>query len=481
MTSQAQPPITAQQTISWCHPIGTRDGTLTKDAKMVNVFSELTENGRALVKRPGTAAVLAQTGPAAQGGFNCDGYAYYITGDRIYSIDGTFSAAIPSVTVPNDVYYTLSDVPSDTVHGTSWLKSSWGLWQFVANVGSVGGTVTKVTDANYPEKTVPGIVNLDGIYYVMDITGNVRGSALDDGTTWPALNFIQADASFGVGLQISRHLNFIVAYYAKGIQLYYDANAANGQVTQGTQLGPVTNASWTTGIAAGSSAVELSDIQYFTGRDKTKGVVAAQLNGLELEIISTPYIEKILSRSNTLNMRSFGLRIGGHGFYGLTLLDLGITLVYDTTMKEWQQWTSIVNNVEQFFVGVNYINGEGLDLFQNYLDGSVFKMDPTLYTDVTGPLKATSVTPIYDYGTINWKRVASAFFLGDIINTSITVSVSDDDYTTWQNPKVISLNTVKKMIQRGGRFRRRAYTMVHEDNTPLRLLDPRFDLTVLNS
>lgn len=476
MVSQVQQPLQSPQSVSWVHPFGTRDGTLTKDAKMVNCFAEPTENGMTLVKRPGTAAVLHTTGPAAQGGFNCDGFAYYITNDTIYSIDGVFSLAIPGVTRAADVYYVISDTPI----GVSYLKSATGLWKFTGTAGVVGGTVTKVTDVNYPAGTVPGITYLDGIYYVMDTTGNVRGSALDDGTTWPALNFIQADASFGVGLQIIRHLNFIIAYYAKGIQFYYDANAANGQVTQGTQLGPVSNASWTLGIAAGGTAVELADVQYFIGRDKTKGVVAAEFDGLEMRIISDPFVEKILSRSNTLNTRSFGIRIGGHGFYGVTLLDVGLTLVYDCTVKQWQQWTSIVAGIEQFFVGVNYLNGEGFDLFQNYNDGTVFKMDTSLYVDATGTINVTAVTPIYDFGTMNYKRVASMYCFGDIIQSNVTLSVSDDDYGTWVNPRTISLATVKKMLQRNGRFRRRAFMITHQDNTPLRLLEAKLDLSVLN-
>ena len=51
--------------IGFVYPIGTRDGTLTKDAKMVNCFVERTRNGHAAVKRPGTAFV--QQNPAGRG------------------------------------------------------------------------------------------------------------------------------------------------------------------------------------------------------------------------------------------------------------------------------------------------------------------------------------------------------------------------------------------------------------------------------
>lgn len=476
MTSQVQQPLQAPQIVSWCHPIGTRDGSLTKDAKMVNCSIEQTENGMALVKRPGSAMQLGITGKA-QGGFVCNNYAYYIINDTIRSIDGTFVLAIPNVTGPNEQYFFLNDTPA----GHTWLKSGTGLWQFSAASGVVGGTIAKVTDVNYPPATAGGIAYLNGIYYVMDTNGNVRGSALTDGTTWPPLNFIEADVSLGSGEGVWRHLNYLIAFYTKGIQFYYDANAANGQVTQGTQLGPVTNASWTSGLANNNTVVKFLDMTFFLTRSQERGVLVAQFNGLEMSVISTPYIEKVLSRSTLLGVNCFGIRIAGHSFYGLTLTDQNITLVYDLAANQWQTWSSVVNGIEQYFVGCNYLFGQNLDLMQSYVDGTVFKMDESLYTDAYGPINVTAVTPIYDYGTMNYKRVATLSYFGDVINTSMTVSHSDDDYNTWQNPRVVNLNTEKKQLQRGGRFRRRAFKMTHSDNTPLRLVDARFDLTVLNA
>jgi hypothetical protein len=476
MTSQVQQPLQAPQIVSWCHPIGTRDGTLSKDAKVINAFMEQTENGMALVKRPGTVPILTVFG-AAQGCFNCSGYAYYIIGDTIHHISGGFSLTIPSVTTNGQQYYCVSDVPT----GISFIKSASGLWKFTGDPAVVGGTLTKVTDANYPATTVPGIVYLDGILYVMNPIGTVQGSAIDDGMTWPALNFIQADFVLGAGAGIARHLNFLVAYYTKGTQFYYDANAANGQVTQGTQLGPVGNANWTTGLANGDSIVEITDVQYFLATGHTRGVIAATFNGLELSVISTPYVEKILARSTMASVHAFGIRTAGHSFYVVTLVDLNVTLCYDIAANQWYLWSSLVGGTEQYFVGGNYLNGQGRDLIQDMTTGAVLQMDPLTYQDVSGLIPVTAITPLYDYGTINWKRVAAIFFLGDIINTNITVSISDDDYQTWKNWKTIALSTVRKMLQRGGRFRRRAFQMKHMDNTPLRLVDARADLTIMDS
>lgn len=478
MPSQSQQPLQAPQTFSFCHPIGTRDGTLNQDAKMINCFMEQTSNGMALVKRPGSSSVFSRTG-IAQGTFDCNGRSYSILNDAVYDIISGTGVAIPSIAIPGQRYDVLMDVP----FGTTLLKSSSGLWIFAGHSDGSGGTFTKVTDANYPTTTVPGIAYLDGVYYVMNPTGNVLGSGLEDPTTWPALNFIRADLSLGQGAGLYRHLNYIVAYYQQGIQFYYDANAANGNTATGTQLGPVSNAAWTSGLAAGYSVVEEVDLTFFVAQDKKRGRVVMMTNGLEMTIVSTPFIGKILDRSALgLNVYSWSLRQVGHTFYGLTLKDLNITLVYDVASNQWQLWSSLINGAEQYFIGSSYLNGQNLDLMQSIVDGSIFKMDPTQYQDQNSvPIKVTSLTSIYDFGTINYKRIAALFCLGDNINTSITLDFSDDDYNTWTGAKVISVLPTRKQIQRAGRFRRRAYRMAHQDNTPLRLVDGKFDVDVLTS
>lgn len=476
MPSQAQQPLQPQPTVSWVHPIATRDGTLTKDSRMVNCFLETTENGPTLVKRPGSSVLLAQSG-TTQGGFNCGGFTYYISNDQIVGVPGGAAIPLPGITVPGQLTYCISDVPI----GTSWIKTATRLWKFVGTGGVTGGVVTLITDVNYPPVTVPGFCYLDGIYYVMNPQGEVIGSALEDGTTWPPLNFIEADLSLGPGTGLYRHLNYLIAYYQQGIQFYFDGDSAQGDVSAGTQLAPVSNASWTSGLASGDSVVEMTDLSFFLARDSKQGLVCVMINGLQMQVISTPFIDKISNLSTLTGLRSFGMRLAGHSFYGLTFPDLNCTLCYDVQVNQWYQWSSLIGGVEQYFVGACYLQGQGKNLMQSLVDGSVFAMDPTVFVDASGPLRVTAVTALYDYGTINYKRIASMFFLGDNINSSITVDQTDDDYQTFKTPKVVSLLPTRKQIQRGGRFRRRAFRMVHEDNTPLRLCDVKLDITVLTS
>lgn len=461
------------QSISWAHPIGTRDGTLTKDARMINAYVEQTENGNALVKRPGTAYVN-QSGfvpGIPQGLFNVVS-SFSIVGDIIYSLtDGAQSPIpIPSVPIPGRPYDHLDNVPLN--QSTSWLKNFDGLWKFTSSV-------TKVTDPNYPVTTVRGLAFLDGVFYVMDLNGKVYGSAINDGTVWPALDFVQAEYIYGAGAAIHRHLNYIVAFYQFGIQIYYDANSApNGQ---GIALGAVPNAAWTTGSIINVEPVEIYDVTYFVSQSLQYGRGVHTLQGLNLVKVSTPFVDKILNLENLAGQApfAFGIRIAGKSFYVLTLPNTNVTLAYDIDGQVWNQWSSIVGSVERSFVGRYYLSGIFLsntntlvgDFLQDVTTGKTMFVSNQTYVDATGPLQVTSYTPPMDFGSINWKRFAYMYQLADTVNTTVSVSFSDNDYQTFSTPRIVDMSTVRKQMRNCGSSRRRSWKLVHSDNTPLRIFE----------
>ena len=451
--AQAEQATQGNVPVAAVHPIGTRDGTLAKDAKLVNLFSEPWEEGNSATKRPGT--VLVQQNPAAlaQGQFQVNGVSYAISGDIIYRTGTGASFAIPTVTVSNQQYQCLSDSPL----GTSLLKSASGLWKFD------GTTVTKVTDVNYPATTVFGIAYLDGGYYVMDNSGNVRGSAFQNPLSWPALNFI-GDTSLGAAVAVNRHLNYIVAIYASGMQFYYDAGNATG-----SPLSVVSNASWKTGSAVGDSLVEFADDTFLLSKGLQKGASVMMVTGLSLTIISNPYIERIIARDNLSEVHAFGIRTAGHGFYVLTLVNTGVTLAFDTGMKDWAVWTGVVGGVEQYFPAFNYLNSGTQDLLQNRSTGAVIAMDPTVYTDVTGGIPCLIRTQPHSWGTMARKFLPAIYLLADTIASTVSIRYSDDDYTSYSTYRTVSLATVRKMLQRCGSSRRRSWDILHNDNTPFRL------------
>lgn len=476
-------------TISWAHPIGTRDGTLTKDAKMVNCFVEKTENGTAIVKRPGTSYASSGNTGTPQGQFAYFGTQYFIINNQAYqsgSSGGGGGLAIPAPSGGTLAYWSVSaeeaGAPSTVIQ-----DEAGQLWTFN------GAVFTKVTDANYISTPVaPGIVYLDGVYYAMRVDGQVIGSAINDPTVWPALDFAQADVTYLAGITLLRHLNYVIAFYDQGTQVFWDANAAPN--TQGIALLPVLSASFTTGCFNARTVVELRDMSIWVAHSSVFGRTVQMLQGLQMTPISDTFVEKILNQvaltQNSSQMWAFGVEICGHMFYVLTLAELNLTLVYDIVGQSWSTWSTVVNGVEQFFAGRFYFRSEGFggvfgDTLQDTTTGRQIVLSAATFTDAAFALPTVNIpvaciTPNYDWGTLNWKRFTAMFQQADTITTTIGIAYTDDDYQTFSTPRVMSLQFPLKQLRNCGSSRRRAWKMTHSDATPLRLYDVKAPITLAN-
>ena len=468
------------QPVTWTHPIGTRDGTLTADAKMVNCFAEKTENGFALVKRPGTSYYSGILG-TAQGQFSYFGATFFIVNNSAYESATPAGAGIPipGALTPYQPFVSLSTEEAGAP-ATVIQDQSGNLWTFN------GATFTKVTDANYTGTAVSqGIAYLDGVYYAMRVDGQVIGSAINDPTTWPALDFVQADVTYDAGMTVLRHLNYILGFYDRGVQVFWDANAApNGS---GIALQPVLNASFTVGCFNGATVVEMNDMSFWMAHSALNGRTVQMFQGLQMVKISTPFVEKILNQT-ALNQQStiwaFAIQTCGHQFYVLTLPVLNVTLVYDVDVQLWGTWSSVVGGVEQYFTGRFYqqevpSSGFSGDSLQDISTGKQMLVLPTVYVDATGPLNVTSIGPPYDWNTSNYKRFNYISQLGDSNNTSINISFTDNDYQSFSTPRAMQLTGPRNQLRGGGSSRRRAWKLFHQDNTPLRLTELRLDMDIM--
>ena len=74
-----------------------------------------------------------------------------------------------------------------------------------------GLTVTEITSGNYPATTVRGCANMDGRFFVMTPKCEIYQSALDDGFTWAANEFIGSQLTPERGVFFSRIQNYLVA------------------------------------------------------------------------------------------------------------------------------------------------------------------------------------------------------------------------------------------------------------------------------
>ena len=140
------------------------------------------------------ATAFAYTKPDGFSSFQVDSPAFPATGSPVVTD--------PAVTVNSSFTFTVAGTP----------------------VTPATGTIT----ASVTGGTVPGIVYLDGYFFVMDVNGVVYNSAEDDCTSWSALNYTKARQLQGSGAAIGRSGPYLVALKQFSTEFFYDAGNATG-------------------------------------------------------------------------------------------------------------------------------------------------------------------------------------------------------------------------------------------------------------
>ena len=454
-----------------CH-VETRDGTLSKDALLVNCYIENTDNGPCVIKRPGT--VVGATVPTGfpQGLGRHNGHVWAVVDNVLYQVDVTGTppviTPIPSVTGPTGQQY---QVISDVAVGKSGFKSQYGAW--IVD----GTTITKITDPDYPALTCQGVAWLDGAAYVVELNATsgrnvLRGSDLEAPASWNPLNFIEISTTGGRAVYICNHLNYVAVFLESGLRLFYDAGNAVG-----SPLAPVQNASWLTGCGSANSVVKIVDDLFFVSRSSVTGYAVTVLSGLTLSTISTPAIERVLNRVEYTYVSAQSFKCDGHSFYCLSGLSAGgvsTTLAFNLTTKTWAQWTSVVGGVEKGFQGINAISKDATYYMQDATDGTMMLLTDTAYTDGAGTLRGTVpintrvITRPFDWGTLKRKFFSAVYLLADTVAATVSLRYSDDDYSTFSAWRSIDLSSIRKMGVRFGSSRRRSWEFLHTGNTPFR-------------
>lgn len=223
---------------------------------------------------------------------------------------------------------------ANQVYMLKTVNSGWG---YTAGIN----TLVKITNANYPITTVPGLVYLDGYYFVMDSSANIWNSGLLDPFTWTALGVVQAEAIKDGGVALARYQNYIVAFGGWSMEVFYDAATA----APASPLARMSNLYSQIGCAYPTSIKTIGRNLIWVGQAQAglTGALAGRavymLSGQQTQQISTPAISRVL-QNYTGQVSTESLMIGGQTYYLLTLLGLLRTYVYCIETQSWCIWTS---------------------------------------------------------------------------------------------------------------------------------------------
>jgi hypothetical protein len=329
------------------------------------------------------------------------------------------------------------------------------------------GNLQKITSPNYPQATVPGVVNLDDTAYVMDVNGVISGSSLSDPFTWPANNYITADFQSDNGIAIAKHQQYVVALKQFSIQFFYDAGRYPG-----CPLLPVVSANQRIGCVAAGSVVNMDNTLVFMATTGASDRYIAMLNGTTPQRISTPAVDRILS-DWTPDAFCYGQNIkkNGHDFYVLTLTTTGVTLAYDFVEQRWHTMNS-AGSSNTYFVGINSFTDGVSEYLQDLLVGVIYKYDPSVFQDSGSTISVSVTSSKFDGGNNNRKFCGSATVIGDRTATftpnTATLQWSDNDGGVWLG-QTVDLTQEIPRVNRLGSFYRRQFRLLHATNNPMRV------------
>lgn len=277
------------------------------------------------------------------------GFRYFVNKNKIYK--GDYSTVLATITAGTrrvyfyeiGVYLVVIDWEND---------EGWYI--------TTGGTVTAITDTEFPPNATPAVSLSHGAavvndrLYVLGADGIVYNSAEGDPSAWAAADYIGASRDPDGGAYCGNHHDNVVAMGPSTIEFFYD----NGNAT-GSPLNRRSDIFHTLGCADGGSVWEVGDRMFFVGTDESSGLGVYVLEQFQPRKVSTPAIDSICATAvngDSYVMAGAGFTANGHTFYILsflvedTVLTPEISYVYDATTGKWFTWSTAFAGNSQFSI-----------------------------------------------------------------------------------------------------------------------------------
>lgn len=339
------------------------------DAKMVNMFPEITPDGGKeaafLMRAPGLRKLTEVGFGPIRGLWQLGGYLYAVSGDTLYKIDSTYTATAlgtvaqtgPVSMADNGTQIFIAANPQGYIYNTS------------TNV------FQQITDHDYPGAVTVGY--LDG-YFVFNEPNSQRIwiTALLDGTSIDPLEFASAEGSPDGVVGILSTFREWWVFGTNSIEIWYDAGLLDFPF-QRLQGGFIE-----TGCAAAFSIAKMDNSIFWLGQDaRGKGMVY-RANGYSPVRISTHAVEwQIQQYSDISDAIAYTYQQDGHSFYVLIFPSANTTWVYDASTQAWHEragwkngeWTRHRSNCQVAY--------NGLTVVGDYEDGRIYAFDLDYYQD----------------------------------------------------------------------------------------------------
>lgn len=477
--------------IQLVEPLVSRLGSLTSDPKLINAFAEKQEDGSFRVyKRAGVAAYQTLTPPggvtllSSVGQFYAEDLTTYLS-PTPYVLSFVNTTTLAPLLATYVYFNGVSPVGlaggSNTIVDPGVSAIQYAFNKVAALLVVTGGGVvavinltTKAVTLNGPVNSgmAGGIVELDSTIYAMDGTAVIWGSALNDATSWPGLNFIQAASEPGKGVYLAKHYSYVVAMKEFSLEFFWDA-----QNPTGSPLSGVPNSTVLWGCVSGGSVQQLGNELFWLARERAGAFFIGALQHLQPVKVSTPSIERIIGDA-VGPFYSFGMRDSvGHQYYGLTDIGGAYTIVYDIGQKLWYLWNALTQGYFPYAgIIVHSNNTVIMQSTTGALAGALYQMDEDFVSDLGQPITVDIYTPNQDFQTRQRKMLTRMDFIADQQPGKLYSRYSTNDFKTFSQFREVDLNQERPTLLQNGSFTRRAWNFRYSAPYPLRLEAVELDM-----
>lgn len=233
-------------------------------------------------------------------------------------------------------------------------------------------TVTNETDDN-SAPVGESCCFQDGYFILNEAsTQKIWISALNDGTSWNALDYASAEGLPDNLLRVFSTYRELVLMGKRSIEYWYNSGNADFPFER------IDGAFVEIGLHARASAAFLDATIFWLADDLT----ARYLEGYNPIVISTPQIEYQWSKyDKTDDAIGYAYIEEGHAFYVLTFPTENATWVFDASTQLWHERRSYPVTTANRHRSNCYAYFEGKHLVGDYENGKIYEMDLGSYTD----------------------------------------------------------------------------------------------------
>lgn len=400
--------------------------------RLINFYPEATD-ARAkspvvLYGRPGLVTwATAGSGPI-RAAVKMGGNLYVVSGTEVYQVTTAGTATLLS---------------GPAVPGTGPLSMAAGVSQAMIAGGATGSYV--VTASSVAQITDPDFLNAKGVIFqdtymitaVDDSTGDFQVSSGGNATLWDASDAAAAEARPDTLVTVFENQSELYLMGAETIEVWDNAGSGSPPY-QRISTAPIIER----GLIAAFSPARIDNSLVWLGDD----LVVYRLDGYSPRRISTHYIEeRIAEMSDPSAAEAWIFEPEGHKFYVLNFPGEA-TFVYDAAGVSLAQslgvsgiwWEAKLQGRDDFPLR-NGVSFAGKHLACSTLDGTIYELSDTAYTDDGAEIECTARTPvIHNFpGRLTMNRLEIDFeggvglLSGQGVNPMAMLRWSDDAGRTW--------------------------------------------------